>query len=199
MKTTLCESVDDILIRTSIPGAALGSGVTDADTGERASREREGTTGGTYTLFVELAGPATVDVGALGAVDFEAGWYAYVGSALGSGGFSRVRRHRELAAGEREPRHWHVDYLLGHPAASLDGVVASAGADVECAVARGLADAGLAAVGGFGCSDCSCDTHLARAPARRPLVAAVARAHRRARAAGGSVGGGGGGSRDGSD
>lgn len=138
------------------------------------------TAGGTYTLLVELAKPASVGVGALGAVDFAAGWYAYVGSALGSGGFSRVRRHRELAAGERGTRHWHIDYLLGHPAASLDGVVASAGADVECAVARDLSGAGIAAVGGFGCSDCDCDTHLSGAPARRPLAAAVARAHRRA-------------------
>jgi Uri superfamily endonuclease len=149
-------------------------------------------TGGTYTLLVELAAPATVEVGALGAVDFAAGWYAYVGSALGSGGFSRVRRHRELAAGERETRHWHVDYLLGHAAASLDAVVASAGLDVECAIAGALSAAGRAAVDGFGCSDCGCDTHLAGAPARRPLVTAVARAHRGAAGAGGR-------SRDGSD
>ncbi|MEF8907286.1 MAG: GIY-YIG nuclease family protein [Haloarculaceae archaeon] len=140
----------------------------------------EDTAGGTYTLLAELAEPATVEVGALGAVDFDAGWYAYVGSALGSGGFSRVQRHRELAAGERETRHWHIDYLLGHPAATLDAIVASTGTDVECAVARGLADAGLAAVDGFGCSDCGCDTHLAHAPARRPLVTAVARVHRHA-------------------
>jgi endonuclease-3 len=148
----------------------------------------EDTAGGTYTLLVELAEPATVEVGALGAVDFPAGWYAYVGSALGSGGFSRVRRHRELAAGERETRHWHVDYLLGHAAASLDAVVASAGLDVECAVAGALSAAGRAAVDGFGCSDCGCDTHLAGAPARRPLVTAVARAHRRATGDGDSNG-----------
>lgn len=149
-----------------------------------ASPVNEDTAGGTYALLAELAEPATVEVGALGAVDFDTGWYAYVGSALGSGGFSRVQRHRELAAGERGTRHWHVDYLLGHPEATLDAVVASAGADVECAVARALADAGLATVDGFGCSDCGCDTHLARAPARRPLVAAIARAHCNAAGAG---------------
>ncbi|MFT4880548.1 MAG: Uri superfamily endonuclease [Natronomonas sp.] len=146
---------------------AVGVGVTDTD-------------GGTYTLLVELAEPATVEVGALGAVDLAAGWYAYVGSALGPGGLSRVRRHRELATGERETRHWHVDYLLSHPATSLDGVVASAGTDIECSVAGGLSAAGLGAVDGFGCSDCRCDTHLAGAPTRRRLRAAVMRAHRHA-------------------
>jgi Uri superfamily endonuclease len=148
----------------------------------------EDAAGGTYTLLVELAAPATVEVGALGAVDFAAGWYAYVGSALGAGGFSRVRRHRELAAGERETRHWHVDYLLGHPAASLDAVVASAGTDLECAVVRALAAAGPAAVDGFGCSDCGCDSHLVFRAGRERLLAGVEHAYRRARADGRATG-----------
>lgn len=141
----------------------------------------EDTAGGTYTLLVELAAPATVEVGALGALDFAAGWYAYVGSALGSGGFSRVRRHRELAAGERGARHWHIDYLLGHPAATLDAVVASAGTDVECAVAGVLSGE---RVPDFGCSDCGCDSHLVFRAERERLLAGVEHAYRRARADG---------------
>jgi Uri superfamily endonuclease len=133
------------------------------------------TTGGTYTLVVELDRPATIEVGALGSLAFEEGWYAYVGSARGPGGFSRVERHRELAAGERETRHWHIDSLLGHPAASVVGVVRTAGVDGECAVAR--------AVGGeriprFGCSDCGCDSHLLARDSREALLATVERAHR---------------------
>jgi len=135
-------------------------------------------TGGTYTLLVELQEPATIEVGALGPVEFAAGWYAYVGSALGSGGFSRVRRHRELAAGDRETRHWHIDYLLGHPAAILDGVVASASTDVECAVAGVLSGE---RVPDFGCSDCGCDSHLVFRAEREGLLANVERAYGRAR------------------
>ena len=74
-------------------------------------------TGGTYTLLVELPECSTVEVGALGSLDLDAGWYAYTGSALGPGGFTRVQRHREMAVGERAARHWHVDYLLGDTAA----------------------------------------------------------------------------------
>jgi endonuclease-3 len=133
------------------------------------------TAGGTYTLLVELAEPATVEVGALGTVDFAAGWYAYVGSALGPGGFSRVRRHRELAAGEHGARHWHIDYLLGHPATPLDGVVASAGTDVECAVAEVLSGE---RVPDFGCSDCGCDSHLVYRPQRSSLTVTVGKSYK---------------------
>jgi len=136
-------------------------------------------TSGTYTLLVELAEDATVEVGALGEYALSAGWYAYVGSAFGPGGFSRVDRHRELAAGERDARHWHVDYLLGHPAAELVADVRTAEQDVECAVARALPESPIA---GFGASDCDCASHLAAAPGRGSLQRAVRAAHERARA-----------------
>ncbi|MEF8842305.1 MAG: GIY-YIG nuclease family protein [Haloarculaceae archaeon] len=113
---------------------------------------------GTYTLLVELDRNAAVEVGALGEHAFDSGWYAYTGSAFGPGGFARVDRHRELAADERTTRHWHVDYLLGHPDTALREVVRSSGADIECAVARRLP---AGPVAGFGASDCDCRSHLA--------------------------------------
>ncbi|MFC7058147.1 GIY-YIG nuclease family protein [Halovenus salina] len=131
-------------------------------------------TGGTYTLLVELTEPATIEVGALGDHDFAAGWYAYVGSALGSGGFSRVDRHRELAAGERDVRHWHIDYLLGHEDATLASVVRTAGVDAECAIAEAIDGEPIP---DFGCSDCGCDSHLFYADTRGALSEAVERAH----------------------
>ena len=131
---------------------------------------------GTYTLVVGVDGPTTVEVGALGPVAFDHGWYAYTGSAFGPGGFARVVRHRELAAGERDARHWHIDYLLGHPAASVERVVRTHGADVECAVARTLAGE-FEPVRAFGASDCDCESHLVGAPVRETLVTAVERAH----------------------
>ena len=130
--------------------------------------------GGTYTLLIELPTATTIGVGALGEHRFRAGWYAYTGSALGSGGFARVDRHRELAAGERTTRHWHIDYVLGRPDATLRDVVTSAGADVECAVAASLP---AGPVDGFGASDCGCRAHLARLAGRDAALSAVRRAH----------------------
>ncbi|WP_132058293.1 GIY-YIG nuclease family protein [Halorussus amylolyticus] len=133
---------------------------------------------GTYTLLVELPTPETVEFGARGERDLSAGWYAYTGSAFGPGGFARVERHRELARGERGARHWHVDYLLGHPETEISAVVKSTDADVECAVSRAI---DTEAVAGIGASDCDCDSHLRYAPDRERLESAVRDAHASAR------------------
>lgn len=131
-------------------------------------------TGGTYTLVVEVPDSLDITVGALGSRAFEAGWYAYVGSAMGAGGFSRVDRHRDLAAGERDTRHWHIDYLLGHDQTAIEAVVTTAGADAECEIAERI-DADP--VPEFGCSDCTCGSHLFGDTDRDSLLAAVETAH----------------------
>ena len=133
---------------------------------------------GTYTLLVAFDAAATVRFGALGERDLSAGRYAYVGSAFGPGGFARVDRHRRTARGEHDTRYWHVDYLLAHPAAGIDAVVRSAGADVECAVAAALAG-DFEGVDGVGCSDCGCDSHLFYAADAAALDRAVRDAHER--------------------
>ena len=134
-------------------------------------------TGGTYTLCIELSRDATVEIGALGDHRLPAGGYAYTGSAFGPGGFGRVDRHYALAAGDRDTRHWHVDYLLGHDAASIRGDVRTPGADIECAVADALP---ASPVPGFGASDCGCSSHLAHDGDADRLREAVATAHRNA-------------------
>lgn len=133
--------------------------------------------GGTYTLLLSLPESATVAVGALGDRDIPAGHYAYTGSALGPGGFARVDRHREIAAGERDVRQWHVDYLLGHPDSSVEAVVRSPGVDAECAVA-GSVDGDR--VAGFGASDCDCGSHLVHGSDRAALYESAWAAHRAA-------------------
>ena len=116
---------------------------------------------GTYVLGIDLARATTIEVGALGSVEFDAGAYAYVGSAFGPGGFARVDRHRELSAGDRDTRHWHVDYLLGHPDTSLEAAITFPDADRECELADRLPGERVA---GFGASDCDCSAHLLDAP-----------------------------------
>ena len=134
--------------------------------------------GGTYTLLIELESGADIEVGALGTREFQAGWYAYTGSALGPGGFARVDRHRRLASGDHDARHWHVDYLLAAPAASIEAVGRSPGLDAECAIAREI---GGELVPGFGASDCGCDSHLAVSSERRRLVDRIREVHERFR------------------
>ncbi|MFC5972416.1 DUF123 domain-containing protein [Halomarina salina] len=137
---------------------------------------------GTYTLVVGLADDACIAFGAAGERRLPAGAYAYVGTAFGPGGFARVDRHRELARGERDARHWHVDYLLGHPASTVESVVTSDGIDAECAVATRLADE-VTAVEHLGASDCGCDTHLFGPEPVEQLAETVTAAHEAARRA----------------
>jgi len=137
-----------------------------------------GASGGTYTLLLTLPEPAELEVGALGAYALDAGAYAYTGSALGSGGFARVDRHRRVAAGDHDTRHWHIDYLTGHPETELVAVVTSPGVDAECAVAGRLPDGPIA---GFGASDCDCRSHLAADGTMETLRESVDSAHRAVR------------------
>jgi endonuclease-3 len=141
----------------------------------RAATESAPVTGGTYTLCIALDRPAEIEIGALGTRTLPAGVYAYTGSAFGAGGFGRVDRHYELAAGDRETRHWHIDYLLGHEDATITGDVRTSGEDVECVVASELPPS---PVSGFGASDCDCSSHLAYDENAGRLREAVASAHR---------------------
>ncbi|WP_348609216.1 GIY-YIG nuclease family protein [Halobaculum rarum] len=142
---------------------------------------------GTYTLVFAVPEPIAVEVGALGRCEFPAGGYVYTGSALGSGGFSRIDRHRRVAAGEHDVRHWHVDYLGGHDDVSLSTVERlGGGRDEECRLARTLAAAAAAGdpVAGFGASDCDCPSHLARFESVAAAEAAAATAYDEMRAGG---------------
>ncbi|GGN19187.1 GIY-YIG nuclease family protein [Halarchaeum nitratireducens] len=131
---------------------------------------------GTYTLLLSRSAPATIAFGAAGERRLDRGWYAYTGSAFGPGGLSRVERHRRVASGEHDVRHWHVDYLTGDPGTRLDAVFVTEDADRECDVARALADAGEP-VPGLGASDCDCGTHVAYAAERETLAAVASEEH----------------------
>jgi endonuclease-3 len=137
---------------------------------------------GTYTLVCSLDADADVTFGAAGERRLSEGTYAYVGTALGPGGFSRVDRHRELARGERDVRHWHVDYLLSHPASSVTAVVTTPSVDAECRVAATLRER-VETVPDLGASDCDCGTHLFGPADHDDLTTAVEAAHGRVRGA----------------
>jgi sugar fermentation stimulation protein A len=95
-------------------------------------------------------------VGSLGLMEFAQGAYCYVGSAQGG---LRTRLARHLCRSGKS-LHWHVDYLRRHTAVA--GLACWPGASEECSLAEGLAGAGGRPMGGFGCSDCTCGSHLYR-------------------------------------
>jgi Uri superfamily endonuclease len=112
---------------------------------------------GIYCLVLRNPG-CTARVGALGPVAFREGWHCYVGSALGSGGLSRLDRHIALAAGRDRRPKWHIDYLLTDDRFTLRyAVYAHTTERLECLLARALGEPDVMA---FGCSDCRCPSHL---------------------------------------
>ena len=128
---------------------------------------------GTYTLVMRLREGRKLKIGALGEIFFDEGFYAYTGSALGSGGFSRVARHQEVAAGKNRTKQWHIDYLLPH----VEVVDTITSPRLECTVAAQI-DRTLPRVAGFGCSDCSCPSHLHYSRDYEAMHKVVRQAHR---------------------
>ncbi len=119
---------------------------------------------GAYILVLSVTRDATTTVGRLGAMEFAAGAYAYVGSALGRAGFGRIRRHLRVFSGSDTKLKWHIDYLSD--IAALHSVLAIATTKrIECDIAKHLqASPSLTAIRYFGASDCGCNTHLFYSP-----------------------------------
>jgi len=113
---------------------------------------------GTYALILVAEGHQAADIGRLGTLDVEPGFYVYVGSALGPGGLAaRIARH---ARTEKKVR-WHIDYLRA--VTRLEEVWYVEGIEKqECQWAEGFAGmrGAAAPMAGFGASDCACRTHL---------------------------------------
>ncbi len=108
---------------------------------------------GTYVLLIELLRSMDIQVGKLGRVKFQAGFYAYVGSAL-SGLESRIERHLR----KEKKLYWHIDHLLLHGRIRNIFYVESS-EKIECDTTRKLA-AHFTSIKGFGSSDCDCESHL---------------------------------------
>jgi Uri superfamily endonuclease len=113
---------------------------------------------GTYALLLKLERGAEIAVGRLGVESFPAGYYVYVGSALGPGGLAaRLARHRR----SQKKLFWHIDYFLTR-ARIVDTLQDASGQRLECCwVCRLMRIPGAqVVVRGFGASDCRCSSHL---------------------------------------
>lgn len=126
---------------------------------------------GTYVLLFACREAACPDVGRLGRIALEAGYYLYVGSAFGPGGV-RARVARHLRRDKR--RHWHLDYLR-ETLEPLEAWYTHDPVRREHEFAAALASwSGFDGVRGFGSSDCACPSHLF-AVRRRPRASRLAR------------------------
>ncbi len=111
---------------------------------------------GVYVLAITVNKDVHVGVGALGRIGFKEGLYAYVGSAQ-KRLENRVKRH---LMGVRQRIFWHIDYLLDNDFVEVVKVFYRvAGKSVECKIAGELKKIGVP-MARFGCSDCTCESHL---------------------------------------
>ena len=113
---------------------------------------------GTYALVLSCRTNARIQVGRLGTMQLQCGYYVYLGSALGPGGLrARIAHHQKLAA---RP-HWHLDYLRAHT--RLHSVWLSYGGirhEHEWARAMLKVKDATIPLPGYGASDCRCPSHL---------------------------------------
>lgn len=108
-----------------------------------------------YVLKIAKDNPSIFKVGSVGEIQFDEGWYGYVGSSK-TDDFKRVDRHVEISKQEKDTKFWHIDYLLQKDNTTIDGYYASNIA-TECQIAE---DIDLRSIDDFGCSDCECVSHL---------------------------------------
>ena len=108
---------------------------------------------GTYLLLMDLAEEKSIRVGKLGDIFFKKGVYLYIGSAL-NGLEHRIDRHLQ----RNKKMYWHIDYLLQY--AKIKNIYYTENTSrIECKIARTLAN-NLVMIPNFGCSDCTCQSHL---------------------------------------
>ena len=109
---------------------------------------------GTYCLIIKVKENVKIKIGALGKIDFNPGFYVYVGSAMNSLE-ARVKRHLS----NNKKLHWHIDYLLNNKDANIVEVIYTVSSrKIECKLSNYIKSDGE--IDNFGSSDCLCNSHL---------------------------------------
>jgi sugar fermentation stimulation protein A len=113
---------------------------------------------GAYLLIMKLPQECRLQAGSLGRIRLQPGWHIYVGSGKRNLGARIARHHRR-----RKKLHWHIDYLLARVnPADVTSLPIRSRHDLECELAKDVAAVAAGSTPGFGCSDCSCTSHLFR-------------------------------------
>ncbi|MBY8984647.1 MAG: GIY-YIG nuclease family protein [Candidatus Lokiarchaeota archaeon] len=118
---------------------------------------------GSYILVIYLPEKVEIQVGFLGELLFNQGFYLYIGSAMGKLGSStllnRVKRHVQPT--EDKKVHWHIDYLLNHKRIVFTQIYLIPSLErLECIIAKDLIRLTDDYIKNFGSSDCNCQSHL---------------------------------------
>ena len=123
---------------------------------------------GIYVLVIDVRSTINIAAGALGELELNRGYYAYIGRAK-KGLAARLARHAR--SGDKQ-LHWHIDHLLER--ADLEEVWIFPLRTGECELAGRLEaeGAGRAGLRGFGSSDCRCPGHLLYLGRRKPRAPA---------------------------
>lgn len=111
-------------------------------------------TRGIYSLIICLNKPVEIEVGSLGKRKFDKGYYVYVGSAQNSLE-ARIERHKR----KNKKLRWHIDYLL-QKGRIKDVVTIETSEKLECRINERICKSAFSYIPKFGCSDCSCKSHL---------------------------------------
>ena len=110
---------------------------------------------GVYLLIVLVSNNIKSKIGSLGKIKFKKGLYAYMGSAQNNLE-KRVARHKS----KYKKKFWHVDYLLNNKFTKVQKVFYKKAKKLEeCQIAKNLSKIAIPIIN-FGCSDCSCKSHL---------------------------------------
>ncbi len=116
--------------------------------------EKEANDAGTYILIIHNPVNQKISVGELGRIEFQKGYYCYVGSALQNLS-KRINRHKRT----NKKLHWHIDYLLTKTRI-IKSIEIRSPERLECEVAKSLGLISESFVKDFGSSDCNCNSHL---------------------------------------
>ena len=108
---------------------------------------------------------------------YRKGYYVYIGSAMNSL-VPRLNRHLS----DEKKMHWHIDYLLKSPDCHIRDILFNISEEriecdlAECDLAESISKDGEE-IPGFGCSDCSCSSHLIYFKRKRDALASTRNAY----------------------
>ena len=108
---------------------------------------------GSYVLVIKNEEDQKIRIGKLGEIFFKKDFYCYIGSAL-NGLEQRINRHLR----KNKKMHWHIDYFLNKTKIT-DVFIKESKNKEECKIAN-VFNKKLKSIADFGCSDCSCSSHL---------------------------------------
>ncbi len=109
---------------------------------------------GVYLLLIFNDSDKKINVGKLGQIEFQKGFYVYVGSAK-KNLQKRINRHRRKS----KNKFWHIDYLLDKTKLLKIFPIRIA-LPVECSLANSIKKIADWYIPKFGSSDCGCPSHL---------------------------------------